>query len=104
MSDLVKFTKSVQQDAKIIVSLPPNRGDDPDLNYTTKIVNASVKISFQSVTNVFVCDNSNLAYRGERNRKLISRDEVHPTEFGEKILFQNIRRAIEEVCEISRKY
>ncbi|KAK3096486.1 hypothetical protein FSP39_000620 [Pinctada imbricata] len=84
-------------ETKIIVSLPPNRGDSVALNYKTKTINAGVKSHYRDDQVVTVCDNSNLAYRGEPDGKYICSDGVHPTPEGERILFRNIRQSINAV-------
>ncbi|KAK3107077.1 hypothetical protein FSP39_006482, partial [Pinctada imbricata] len=97
LRELVTLTKELQPRAKIIISLPPNRGDSVTLNHTTNSINASVKFTYSRDNMVTVCDNSNLSYRGEPSRRYISSDGVHPTPAGEKVLFGNIRQAIQSV-------
>ncbi|KAK3082442.1 hypothetical protein FSP39_019797 [Pinctada imbricata] len=97
LENLVKLTKEKCRSARIIISLPPNRGDSRSLNTKTDVVNAHVKSLFAEDNIVSICDNSNLSYRGEPNRRFICGDGVHPTPEGEKVLFANIRRAIEGV-------
>ncbi|KAK3089606.1 hypothetical protein FSP39_004960 [Pinctada imbricata] len=98
MKELIRQTESIHRQSKIVISLPTNRGDSRELNNKINIVNASAKVEFQNYDNVLISDNSNLSYRGEPNRRMISADDgVHPTEFGEKVLFQNIRKSVDQV-------
>ena len=100
LKELVELTKELQPKAKIIVSLPLNRSDNKEFNNKTNSVNAVVKTEFQDSEGVFVSDNSNLAYRGVPHKKMISEwDGIHPTELGEKVLFKNIKGAVEEACK-----
>ncbi|KAK3107812.1 hypothetical protein FSP39_022741 [Pinctada imbricata] len=97
LQKLVTETKELKKGAKIVISLPPNRGDSPCLNHKTNIINATVKSIFAEDRGVFVCDNSNLSYRGEPDARYICNDGVHPTPAGKRVLFGNIRQAIARV-------
>ncbi|KAK3103528.1 hypothetical protein FSP39_019889 [Pinctada imbricata] len=97
LANLVTKTKQSHPGAKIIVSLPPNRGDSAALNCKTNTINAGVKSHYRDDQVVTVCDNSNLAYRGEPDGRYICSDGVHPTPEGERILFRNIRQSINAV-------
>ena len=94
---LVTITKESHPEARIIVSLPPNRGDSRLYNNMTNTINAGVKSLYAVDDIVHVCDNSNLAFRGEANPEFISIDGIHPTPAGDQVLFNNIRLAVEEV-------
>ena len=102
MRDLVILTREVQPGAKIIISLPPNRGDSEEWNNKTNIINARVKSLFSGVDNVFICDNSNLSYRGEKSDRFIDSDGVHPNPAGNMLLFANIRQAVKKVLSRGR--
>ena len=79
-----------------MISLPPNRSDSEEYNNKTNVINAVVKSVFAKDKPVFICDNSNLSYRGQPIGKHFT-DGVHLTPSGEAMLFDNIRLAVEEV-------
>ena len=96
LENLVKLTKNIQPCAKIVISLPPNRGDSELYNVRTNIINARVKSIFAGDDKVSICDNSNLAYRGKPDKRFIDIDGVHLTPAGDKALFANIRQAVRD--------
>ena len=102
MGRLVALTKRSRPGAKIIVSLPLNRSDSHKRNNKTNMINARVTSLFAEDDTVWICDNSNLAYRGKPSRKHIGDDGVHPTPHGEMVLFNNIRQAVEDVLTPNR--
>ena len=96
LENLVKLTKNIQPCAKIVISLPPNRGDSELYNVRTNIINARVKSIFAGDDKVSMCDNSNLAFRGKPDKRYIDIDGVHLTPAGDKALFANIRQAVRD--------
>ena len=102
LEELVKATKEKKPETKIIISLPPNRSDSQIWNNRTNVINAGVESMFAGDDTVYICDNSNLSFRGNPSRKHILDDGVHPTPLGDKVLFSNLRQAVEEVLTLRR--
>lgn len=102
--NLVKKTKELKPDSKIIVSLATNRCDDRKLNRKVNTVN-SLLHEFSEDTSVdtqfVLCENNNLSTaNSEIRNKFITTDGYHLSNEGVKMLASNLRRSIDKVLDI----
>lgn len=102
MGELVQTIQDLYNNTKIVISLPTPRSDNKSLNNNASIISAMLKDKFQDETNtVSLCDNSNLAYKGEPIEKYFdNRDGVHLNQNGVSLLAANIRDSIDRVLNL----
>lgn len=104
MADLVNLTVHNHPNAKIIISLPTPRADKPILNINAQITALMLKEKYRQESMVFLCDNSNLSYKGEPILKHFNRsDGQHLSESGVKILASNMRDCIDNVLKLPKR-
>lgn len=104
MEDIIQQTQELYENTKIVISLPTPRSDKKTLNHNAMIASAMLKDKFQDSPDVHMCDNSNLAYKGEPIAKYFdSRDGVHLSQNGVSLLAANIRDSIDRVLDLPRR-
>lgn len=76
LQNLVKVTKSVKPESKILVSLATNRTDDKKLNLKVTTINAIIKEIKEDNGDFEICDNSNLSPSSEIKKKFVNTDGI----------------------------
>ena len=104
MTNLVRVTSEKFPDSKIIISLPTPRSDDSTHNNNSQIISAMLKEEYKDHSMISLCDNSNLAYKGEPIAKyFVERDGVHLTADGVSVFASNIRFAVDKALDIPKR-
>jgi lysophospholipase L1-like esterase len=102
--ELVKCTREKYGEAKVIVSLPPGRGDRAlhlkmqDANLLLKII-----LSSASITEVYICDNSNLLVNDAPSSLHFKEDMLHLNAAGASRLAENMRDVLRKCLKIQPK-
>ena len=76
LQNLVKVTKSVKPESKILVSLATKRTDDKKLNLKVNTINAIIKEIKEDNGDFEICDNSNLSQSSEIKKKFVNTDGI----------------------------
>ena len=90
MNNLVNITKNKFPGVKVLVSLGGPRGQK-GLNDKLRYINSRLTNQFAEMTNVSLCDNSNLYYRSYPLRGVLNSDQKHLSRLGTSILARNIK-------------
>lgn len=88
MEDIIQVLKGKFASTKIIISLPTPRLDNSTVN------NKSFQLNDEAI---YMCDNSNLAYKGEALKRYVGDDDVHLTSHVVSHFASNIRDTIDGV-------
>ncbi|CAC5411259.1 unnamed protein product [Mytilus coruscus] len=73
---------------KIVISLPTPRSDSEDHNSNGQLITILMKTKFRGDDSVILCDNSNLAYKGQVMSRYIAHDRFHLTPDGTAVLLR----------------
>ncbi|CAC5426508.1 unnamed protein product [Mytilus coruscus] len=106
MNDLIAFTTEKFPKTKIIISLPTPRSDNYSCNNNSQLVSVMLKEKFgqSGKTQISVCDNSNLAYKGEPIKRFIdSKDGFHLSPSGVSLLASNIRGSVDKALKLPKR-
>ena len=90
-SKLIDLCSAKWSEAKIIVSTGLPRGDSSILNDKVHACNIKLQGQYIETENVSFCDNSSLGIRGKPNTQLFSRDRVHLSGNGIRVLAKNLK-------------
>lgn len=93
LAKLVEKTIAKFPASKIILSLPPGRGD-PDLHLKTLTANVTVKQKFYKTKNVAICDNSCLLENDTPTSTFFNDDLLHLNNAGTSKLAANIKTVL----------
>ncbi|CAG2253761.1 unnamed protein product [Mytilus edulis] len=85
---------------KIVISLPTPRSDSEDYNSDGQLITILMKTKFRGDDSVILCDNSNLAYKGQVMNRYIAQDQFHLTPDGTAVLAANIRDCIDKALNL----
>ena len=103
MEDIIQVLKGKFDSTKIIISLPTPRLDNSTVNNKSFQLSAMLKENFQNDEAIYMCDNSNLAYKGEALKRYVGDDGVHLTTHGVSLFASNIRDTIDEVLDLPKR-
>ncbi|CAC5392985.1 unnamed protein product [Mytilus coruscus] len=85
---------------KIVISLPTPRCDSEEHNSNGQLITILMKTKFRGDDSVILCDNSNLAYKGQVMSRYIAHDRFHLTPDGTAVLASNIRDCIDKALNL----
>lgn len=101
MKELITMIENKAPNAKIIVSLAPERKDSTTLNQSTTKVNEQLERWIKTRKEVIACPHTNLPNPLQDDwTKYFNRDGVHLSNIGTSILASNIRRTTESALKI----
>ena len=101
MNNLVEVSLKKFRNCKIIVSLAPNRKDSVLYNNKNDVVNSNLKALYQDNEAVYCCNNNNLSnVFGKIKDRFIGKDGIHLSEDGCKMLYSNIKFAIDNLFNV----
>jgi len=89
--------KKLKPLAKILVSLATNRTDENKYNLKVNTVNSIIKEMAEESQEFTICDHSNMSQSNQIKKNFISKDGVHLTEDGTKMLASNLRKSVEKM-------
>ena len=93
MKRILETVTNKNKKAKVIVSLGLPR-KNKDLNRGIEKTNILIKEMTSEMRNVFICDNSNLFYRGEAQKGILNEDGLHLARAGTRKLGRNMKEAL----------
>ena len=96
---IVRKLQDKRPNAKIVLSLGIPRNSEA-LNRKIEKINVTLKEKLNGKTNVFICDNSNLFYRGQAYRGMLNEDGLHLSRLGTRTLNKNMKGVIQNVFNI----
>ena len=104
MIQIVNSAHEQYPSTHIIVSLPTPRNDSAQLNFNGQKISLSLKDKLRRDDYVTLCDNSNLAYKGEAQPRFLKNDGFHLNSPGRSsILAANIRDTIDRVLDLPQR-
>ena len=104
MCSLVDKTMEKFPLCKIVLSHAPNRKDSEVLNNRVDVVNCQLKAIYHDHQAVKCCNNGNLSNAfGKIKDKFIARDGKHLSLEGGKMLYSNLRYAIESTLGLEHR-
>ena len=93
LTDLINVTISKYPKAKVVVSLGIPRNNE-EFNRKVEKLNVLIKENLHNKSNVVICDNGNLFYRGQQSYGVLNSDGVHLTRTGTTKLTSNIKQSL----------
>ncbi|CAC5419885.1 unnamed protein product [Mytilus coruscus] len=81
---------------KIVISLPTPRSDSEDHNSNGQLITILMKNNFRGDDSVILCDNNNLAYKGQMMSRYIAHDRFHLSPDGTAVIASNNRDCIDK--------
>ena len=89
---------------KVVLSAPTPRLDSEVLNSKGQLISAMLKHEYLGAQNIYICDNSNLSYKGKPiDRFLSTKDGFHLSNQGITMFAANIRDTIDEVLNLPKR-
>ena len=93
MKGILNIISKKYKEVKVIVSLGLPRSDN-NLNCRIEKTNVLIKELTSEMENVYICDNSNLFYRGEAQKGILNEDGIHLARDGTRKLGRNMKEAL----------
>ena len=101
--EIVKLCNQKWPNAKVLVSLGTPRKDS--FNTRIGLVNALIMDKYHNVSNIRLCDHSNLSFRGAPQLKFLNKDDdVHLSDVGVKLFADNLKWSILSCLGITTHY
>ena len=93
MKRIIESITKKYADVKVIISLGLPR-QNRDLNRKIEKMNIIIKEMISELENVYLCDNSNLFYKGEAQKGILNEDGLHLARSGTRKLGRNMKEAL----------
>ena len=99
---VIKKLQEKRPNARTILSLGIPRNSET-LNRKIEKINVTLKEKVSGNKNTFICDNSNLFYRGLASRGMLNEDGLHLSRQGTRTLGKNMKGVIQRVVTNASK-
>ena len=103
MKNILNFISKKYKEVKVIVSLGLPRSDN-NLNcrivLIKELTNVLIKELTSEMENIYICDNSNLFYRGEAQKGILNEDGIHLARAETRKLGRNMKEALWRTFDI----
>lgn len=99
ISETVDLIEQKFKDMKVLVSLGLPRSDTA-LNRKIEKTNVLIKEKLSNKSNIYLCDNTNLFYRGAAQHGILNTDGLHLSSIGTRKLGKNLKDALWDLLDL----